>query len=131
MRQLEEAFEHCDSFYLTYPSEREDGLPRFYTVSNFAKKPWALPLVFFKMLQILIQERPVVVLSTGSEIAIPLFVLAKLLGIRTIYVESSARVVTPSLTGKLVYPLSDYFFVQWDVLRSCYGKKARYQGGLL
>jgi beta-1,4-N-acetylglucosaminyltransferase len=59
------------------------------------------------------RHRPDVLLSTGGGVTVPLFFVGKLMGARLIYVESLTRVEGPSLTGRLVYPLVDRFFVQW------------------
>nr|MCR4756139.1 polysaccharide biosynthesis protein [Lachnospiraceae bacterium] len=44
------------------------------------------------------------------------------LGIKVVYVESFARVNEPSLTGKLVYNMSDLFMVQWEDMLEKYPK---------
>lgn len=59
------------------------------------------------------KHRPDVMLSTGGGVTFPAFVAGKLVGARLIYVESLTRVDGPSLTGRLVYPFADRFFVQW------------------
>lgn len=59
------------------------------------------------------RHRPDVLLSTGGGVTAPLFVVGKLAGARLIYVESLTRVDGPSLTGRLVYPLVNRYFVQW------------------
>ncbi|HYH62971.1 MAG TPA: UDP-N-acetylglucosamine--LPS N-acetylglucosamine transferase, partial [Solirubrobacterales bacterium] len=53
------------------------------------------------------------ILSTGAGLAVPFFIVGKLLRRRLIYVESVTRIETISLSGRLVYPLADRFFVQW------------------
>jgi UDP-N-acetylglucosamine:LPS N-acetylglucosamine transferase len=58
--------------------------------------------------------RPDVVVSAGAAVAVPVFYLARLMGIRTVYVEVYDRITTPTLTGRLCRPVSDVFFVQWD-----------------
>jgi beta-1,4-N-acetylglucosaminyltransferase len=73
---------------------------------------------FWRVLRILRRERPHLVISTGAGIAVPGFVAAKLLGIRTIYIESYARVESLSLTGKVCYHLADRFLVQHACLAS-------------
>ncbi len=75
-------------------------------------------------------EKPNVIISTGSNITIPIFILGKLLGCKTIYIECSAQVRTPSLSGKICYLFADLFIVQWKYLLNRYGNKAVY-GGLL
>jgi beta-1,4-N-acetylglucosaminyltransferase len=75
------------------------------------------------------RERPDVILSTGAALALPFFLAGKLLGARLVYVESLTRIHDLSLTGRLVYPLADAFFVQWpDVARR---RRARFVGRLL
>lgn len=57
--------------------------------------------------------RPDVVVSNGAAVAVPFFLLARLLGIRTVYLEVYDRVDSRTLTGRLVRPLTDLFLVQW------------------
>ena len=57
---------------------------------------------------------PDVILSTGAGLAVPFFVVGKLLRKRLVYVESLTRVEDLALSGTLVYPIADAFFVQWD-----------------
>jgi hypothetical protein len=66
------------------------------------------------------RDRPDVVVSTGAGIAFPFFLVAKVLRIRTIYVEVFDRVDSATLTGRLCYPLSDLFLVQWEEQRDLY-----------
>ncbi len=63
--------------------------------------------------RVLRRERPDVVVSSGAGVAVPFFVVAKLLGMRTVYVEVVDRVDSRTLTGRLVYPLTDLFCAQW------------------
>lgn len=57
--------------------------------------------------------RPDVILSTGAALAVPFFVVGRLTRCRLVYVESLTRVERPALSGRLVYPIADVFFVQW------------------
>jgi beta-1,4-N-acetylglucosaminyltransferase len=59
------------------------------------------------------RRRPDAILSTGAALAVPLFLVGKLMGIRLVYVESVTRTTSLSLSGRLVYPLADRFFAQW------------------
>jgi UDP-N-acetylglucosamine:LPS N-acetylglucosamine transferase len=70
-----------------------------------------------------------VILSTGAGLAVPFFVVGKLLRRRLVYVESLTRTETVSLTGRLVYPLADEFFVQWP--RAARRARMRYEGSVL
>lgn len=71
--------------------------------------------------------RPHIIISTGAGLAIPFFYIAKLYGIRTVYIESITRITELSLTGRLVYPVADHFLVQWPELAKKL-PKAQYRG---
>ena len=129
--QLKEAFEEHETFFITYNSPRTRELERKYLLRNIGKNPLLMACAFVATFRILLKERPKLIVSTGSEIAIPAFYLAKLFRIKTIFIESWTRVVQPSGTGRIVYPVSDIFLVQWERLLAKYGKKARYEGAVV
>ncbi|CAF92638.1 unnamed protein product [Tetraodon nigroviridis] len=89
-------------------------------ISTFTSFCSSVPLMF--------TIRPDVVLCNGPGTCLPLCVAALLLGLLglkkvvLVYVESVCRVQTLSLTGRILYRLSDYFFVQWPSLRDKYPK---------
>ena len=70
--------------------------------------------------QLLRRERPDVLVSTGAGVAFPFFVLAKPLGIKTVYVEAYERMDRASLTGRLCYPICDLMVLQWEEQRRFY-----------
>jgi beta-1,4-N-acetylglucosaminyltransferase len=72
---------------------------------------------------------PDVILSTGAALAVPFFLAGWLRHKRLVYVESFSRVVGPSLSGRIVYPFSDAFFVQWQ--GSAWRGRAQYVGSLV
>ncbi len=78
---------------------------------------------------ILRKAKPDVFISAGPSAAIPLFWIAKVMGIKTIFIESWVRVHHKSQTGKLVYPVSDLFLVQWESMKKVY-PKAKHAGRL-
>lgn len=80
--------------------------------------------------RVLRRFRPTVVVSTGAGVAVPFFVLARLLRIKTVYVEVYDRIDLPTLTGRLCYPLSDLFLLQWEEQQRFY-PKGRLIGRLL
>ncbi|GAA3742357.1 UDP-N-acetylglucosamine--LPS N-acetylglucosamine transferase [Salinactinospora qingdaonensis] len=64
--------------------------------------------------RILAQRRPRVVVSTGAGVALPFFVLARLLRVPTVYIEVYDRIDTPTLTARLCRPFTTLFLAQWD-----------------
>jgi UDP-N-acetylglucosamine:LPS N-acetylglucosamine transferase len=59
------------------------------------------------------RERPDVVISDGAGVAFPFFLVAKAAGVRTVYLEVYDRISRPTMTGKLCYPVTDLFLLQW------------------
>jgi hypothetical protein len=71
---------------------------------------------------------PAAIVSTGAGLAVPFFVVGRLLRRRLVYVEDLARVGSLSLSGRVIYRLADAFFVQWPQGAR---PRARYAGSLL
>lgn len=134
MLQLMEVFEQevCDIFFISIKSLRTSKLPyNKYLLDSIGINPFRMFMAFLIIFKILYVERPNVVISTGAEIAIPAFYISKIFGIKTIFIESFCRVSEPSVTSKIVYPVSDVFLVQWKQLLSKFGNKAQYWGSVL
>ena len=70
----------------------------------------------FQSWKILRACKPDAVLSTGPSVAVPVCLLARLSGVKVIFVETGSRVTALSLTGKILYRVADLFFVQWPDL---------------
>lgn len=71
-------------------------------------------------IKILRKERPDLIVSSGAAIAVPFFLVGKLLGAKTVYIEVFDRVDAPTLTGRLVRRLTDLFVVQWPEMTHVY-----------
>jgi UDP-N-acetylglucosamine:LPS N-acetylglucosamine transferase len=72
--------------------------------------------------RLLRRHRPDVVVSTGAAVAFPFFVVARLLRIKTVYVEVYDRIDVPTLTGRLCYPLASRFLLQWEAQKRFYSR---------
>ncbi|WP_434529984.1 PssD/Cps14F family polysaccharide biosynthesis glycosyltransferase (plasmid) [Haloarcula sp. NS06] len=132
LQSLSEASEGHESFYITTDDFRTRELDESkYLIGRIGTNPWQMLKSFFEIGWILVREQPDVLISTGSEIAIPAFFWAKIIGSKTIYIESWCRVNSVSTTGKIVYPVSDLFLVQWPELVDKVGEKARYEGAVI
>lgn len=58
--------------------------------------------------------RPDVVISTGAGVAVPFFLIARIMGIPTVFVEVYDRLDSRTLTGRLCRPLSSLSCVQFE-----------------
>ena len=83
----------------------------------------------FYSLYILIKEKPDIIVTTGVLSIIPLCLIGKFFGVKLIYIESFAKIHSPTKTGKLLYKFADKFFVQWESMKEVY-PKAIFVGGL-
>ena len=82
-----------------------------------------------QVLAVVLRRRPHVVLSTGAAPGCFGVVFGKLLGARTIWIDSLANVERMSLSGRLVRPFSDLWLTQWPHLERSEGP--RYAGAVL
>ena len=73
--------------------------------------------------------RPKVVVTTGAHTAVYMCYIAKLFRSKIIYIETLANMKTKTLSGRLVYPISDKFIVQWESMKEFY-PNAIYKGGI-
>ncbi len=133
--QIKESFQKFPHFFITF--KREDSLElareeKVYFVEDPSRNPINFLKCLFQTFSILKKEKPKVIISTGAGIAVPACFLGKFLfKSKVIFIESFCRIEKPSLSGKLIYPLSDSFFVQWKSLLKSYGEKAVYKGAVL
>ena len=65
-------------------------------------------------------ERPDVLVSDGAGVAFPFFLLARALRVRTVYLEVYDRISRPTLTGRLCYPFTELFVLQWPEQAASY-----------
>lgn len=60
--------------------------------------------------------RPEVVISCGTGLTLPIFYSARILKVKTVFVESMSRVESLSITGRMLLGKTNLFFVQWPTL---------------
>ena len=72
--------------------------------------------------RVLRKEKPELIISSGAAVAVPFFYLGKLLGAKTIYIEVFDRFNKSTVTGKMVYPVTDKFIVEWEEMKNVYPK---------
>ena len=88
------------------------------------KKRWksltAYISLFKESREIWDKYRPSVIISTGSNIAVGLFIYGWLRGSKLIFIESRAKVHSKTFSGKIVQRFTDKFFVQWPEMKKVY-----------
>jgi beta-1,4-N-acetylglucosaminyltransferase len=66
------------------------------------------------------RRRVQAIVTTGAGVGVPFAIAGCLFGVNVVYIESMARITSPSLTGRLVYSFADTFIVQWPGLLRFY-----------
>ena len=135
LMMLKPLMEKYDSFILTEKTQYEArvaGEKTYYLKQvNRKEKTFLLRMLqnAFLTFGVFLKEKPNVVICTGVLAMIPMCLLVKLFGGKLIYLESFAKVTSPTETGKLLYRFADQFYVQWEPMKKVY-PKAIYLGGI-
>jgi UDP-N-acetylglucosamine:LPS N-acetylglucosamine transferase len=95
----------------------ERMIPCYYPTNRSIKGLIINTVLAFRVLR---KERPDLIISTGAAVAVPFFYLGKVFGAKCIYIEVYDRIDKPTLTGKIVYPITDKFIVQWEEMKKVY-----------
>lgn len=115
---LESWWEHHNRFWVTF------DMPDSHELLQSERVDWAhypttrnLPNLLrnFRLAwRVLRRERPDVLISTGAAVAFPFFLLGRMMGAETVFIEVYDRIDNASLTARLCGPLSSSFLVQWE-----------------
>jgi UDP-N-acetylglucosamine:LPS N-acetylglucosamine transferase len=115
--RLMPAFEGCDIAFVTvseaYRPQIRDGR-RFYVVSDATRwNKLKLLRMAIRLLVILLTERPDVIVSTGAAPGFFALRAGRLLGARTVWIDSIANVEQLSMSGQKIGPHADLWLTQW------------------
>ena len=91
-----------------------------YFPSNRSTK--ALIINTIRPLKIIAKEKPNLIISPGAAPAIPFFYIGKLFGAKTIYIEVFDRIDAATIAGRVCYPVTDRFIVEWEEMKKVYPK---------
>lgn len=129
---LKDIYIKYDFFIITYPSLRSRSLPYSKVlIPRFTKNVFQLLKALGLVLHAFLRERPDLIISTGAEIALPVFLIGKLFGSKTIFIETMTALEKPTLTGRILYHFSNRFLVQNQESLQAYGPRAEFHGSLL
>lgn len=123
---LKPYFDKHERFWVTFDKEDARSLlngekvyPCYYPTNRNIKNLIKNTFVAIKVLK---KEKPDVIISSGAAVAVPFFYIGKIMRKKLIYIEIYDRIDKPTLTGKLVYPITDKFIVQWEEMKKVYPK---------
>lgn len=115
-----------ERFWVTFDKEDARSLlegekmyPVYYPSNRSLK---ALIINTHRAIKILKREKPDVIITSGAAPTIPFFYVGKLMHVKTVYIEVFDRIDKSTISGKLCYPVTDKFIVQWEEMKTVYPK---------
>lgn len=119
LRRVVPAFEDMEVVYVTVNDVYRVDVPdsRFHVVNDATRwNKFGLILQAWRLLGIVVRERPDVVFSTGAAPGLIAMLFGRLLGARTIWLDSIANAEQLSLSGKLARHVAGLWLTQWEHL---------------
>lgn len=101
---------------------------RRLTHASYLGAYWNL---FWQCVKVWKKYKPKVIVSTGSNIAVPLCFIAKIGGSKFVYIETRAKVYNKTISGNIVEHFADKIIVQWPEMIDVYKGRAEYFGTLV
>lgn len=124
---------HFDIYYVTEKTKYSDERKNTYYIKQINRREKLFVLnfvtIFFQSIKIFFTEKPDIIISTGALSVIPTFFVGKLFKKKLVFIESFAKINSPTMTGKLIYHMADKFIVQWEDMLTVY-PKAVYLGSI-
>ena len=131
LQKLQPLIDKYDGFYVTERTKFECNAK--YKMIQTDLKDILMPIKMIynsiKTLYIWIKERPDFVITTGTMVAYPFYLLSIVFKKKFVFIETFGRANMPTVAGKKMEKHSDLFIVQWESQKRFY-KKAIYGGCL-
>lgn len=115
-RQMEEQYEVV--YLCTHPKCQTmvEGR-RFYLMEDFSRwDAWKMLPSFIKLLGIIWKEKPSAILTTGAAPGLMCLLAGKVLGKKTIWIDSIANVQHLSASGRIASRFASKIYTQWKDL---------------
>lgn len=109
-------------YELVYMSTHEKcktmiGDKRFHRLPDFNRSnAWKMLLAVFKVIAVLLKERPSAIVTTGAAPGLLTIIVGRLLFRNTIWIDSVANVKTMSACGRVARYLAKHVYTQWPDL---------------
>lgn len=131
LQKLQPLVDKYDGFFVTEKTQFPENA-KYFMLQTDLKDRFMLPKMFvnsIRMLKIWFKEKPDFVLTTGTMVAYPFYLMAILFHKKFIFIETFGRANMATVAGKMMEKHTDLFIVQWESQVKHY-KKAIYGGCL-
>lgn len=132
LKKLQPLIDKYEGFYVTEKTQFDASPAKYLMIQTDLKDRWMIPKMIVngaKAIYIWIKERPDYIITTGTMVAYPFYLMSWLLRKKFIFIETFGRANMPTVAGKLMEKHSNLFIVQWESQMKYY-KKAIYGGCL-
>lgn len=131
LQKLQPLIKKYDGFLVTEKTIFPAKAKYFMIQTDLKDKlmPFKMLVNGFHSVLIWIKERPDFVITTGTMVAYPFYLLAVLFRKKIVFIETFGRANMPTVAGKKMEKHADLFIVQWETQVKHY-KKAIYGGCL-
>jgi len=122
LQSLQTLLDKYDGFYVTEKTVFESKADYLMKQTDLRDKSM-LPKMLYNMIKTIIiwyKEKPDYVITTGTMVAYPFYLLARLHKKKFVFIESFACANTPTKAGLKMHKHSDLFIVQWEALTKFY-----------
>ena len=131
LQKFQPLIDKYDGFFVTEKTHFEANA-RYFMIQTDLKDKLMVPKMIvnsIRTLRVWFKEKPDFVVTTGTMVAYPFYLLAVLFQKKFVYIETFGRADMPTTAGKMMEKHSDLFIVQWKTQVKHY-KKAIYGGCL-
>lgn len=131
LKSISELESHHDVFWVTEKTKYASKANYYLPQTGLKDKMFPIKMIynFIKTIKIWIKEKPELIITTGTMVALPMLFLAKFFKKKIIYIETFARVSDGTKAGKFFYKYADLFIIQWETLKEIY-PEAVYGGSI-
>ena len=131
LQRINKAFENSEIVYVSTMQgyQKEVSTCKFYRVTDASQ--WSkikLFKLFIELLKIIVKEKPQIIISTGAAPGALGIFLGRLIGAKTIWLDSIANIEKLSLSGRLIKNITHLHLTQWEHLQN---KKTLYKGKVI
>lgn len=132
LQKLQPLLDKYEGFYATEKTQFKAEKAKYLLLQTDLKdKLMILKMTYNTLCAIFIwiKEKPNLVITTGTIVAYPFYILAIIFHKKFIFIETFGRANMPTVAGRMMEKHSDIFIVQWESQKRFY-KKAIYGGCL-
>ena len=128
--QLKPLFDEYDYVLVTEKTDITKDMDKDYKIeylvygSRFYIFTYIFKFLFnvLKSIYLFFKYKPEVIVTIGTHTAVPMCYIAWVFRRKIIFIESFAKQQSPTLSGRLVYPIATTFVVQWESMLKHYPK---------